>query len=263
VLEQEPASHTELFFGELPANTVAAVLSQMSISAASEILSMLSPARGAEFTTALPPGSAASLLRHIDPSLRSNLLAELNEDLRDQLHRLLTHPDGTVGAATDPEVLAIPDDLSVDDAQRLLRRRKATVHHQLYVVDRSRRLIGYLHVRDLVRASPKVAITSVMRPASVQVQASARLANSISHPAWRELDAIPVVDKGGVLLGILRHRQLRRLQSSQARGDLAETLFGLSELYWMGLSTLMLPIEKDAARNGSAHVPNAGGGHGN
>jgi len=114
----------------------------------------------------------------------------------------------------------------------------------LDVVDRGRRLIGYLHVRDLVRASPKVPITSVMRPASVQIQASARLANSISHPAWRELDAIPVVDKGRVLLGILRHRQLRRLQSSQARGDLAETLFGLSELYWMGLSTLMLPAKK-------------------
>jgi magnesium transporter len=261
VVEKRPASDVESFFTDLPASTVAVVLSHTSLAAAAEILSLLSPDHAAAVTSAMPPGSAASLLRRIAPSLQSKLLAGLDEDLRDQLNRLLTYPDGTVGAATDPEVLAIPDDLSAEDAQRLLRSRKATVHHQLYVVDRGRRLIGYLHVRDLVRASPKAAITSVMRPATIRVQASVRLASSISHPAWGRLDAIPVVDNGGVLLGILRHRELRRMQSSQASGDMAETLFSLSELYWMGLSTLVLPTTKVDWRRGPRLGSQSGESH--
>jgi magnesium transporter len=262
VFEKRPAADAQSFLTDLPPNVVAGVLSQTSLAASAEILSLLNPDHAAAVTSELPRGSAASLLRRIDPSLRSKLLAALSEDLRDQLNRLLTYPDGTVGAATDPEVLAIPDDLTVDEAQRLLRSRKATVHHQLYVVDRSRRLIGYLHVRDLVRASPKAAITSVMRPAAVQIQASARLASSISHPAWRELDAIPVVDNGGVLLGILRHRQLRRLQSSQASGELAETLFSLSELCWMGLSSMILPTAKVERLRGRRPGSESGESHG-
>jgi len=191
VVGQEPAADTQLLLGELPANIAAAVLSKMSLTAAAEALSLVCPGHAAAVTTELPPGNAALLLRRLDPELHSSLFAALSEDLRDQLNRLLEYPNGTVGAVTDPEVLVIPEDLYADAAQRLIRRRKATVHHQLYVVDGSRRLLGYLHVRDLVRASPKASIIDVMQPATVQVLVSSRLASIVSHPAWRDLDASP------------------------------------------------------------------------
>jgi hypothetical protein len=48
----------------------------------------------------------------------------------------------------------------------------------------------------------------------VRVPAFTPLAELMVHPAWRNLDAIPVVDGSGVLVGVLQHRVLRRLDST-------------------------------------------------
>jgi magnesium transporter len=251
LLEQSTASDIALFLGELPASTVATVMSQMSLAAGAENLALLDVDLAASVVDELPLASAASLLRRLDHTTRAHLLERLPEHRRDQLNRLLESGDGTVGSVTDPEVLAIPSDMTSEAAQRLLRRRTGVFHHQLYVVDSTWHLLGYLHVRDLVRAAPEAPITTVMRPASVRLRAGAGLANSMSHPAWRDMDAIPVVDNSGVLLGIVRHRQLRQLGAKSPALGITEALIGLSELYWVGLSTLLPFASRPEAVNGT------------
>ena len=263
LLDQQDTASAMPFLCGLPADTLATVLAQMSAGAAAEVSALLDPPHAAAAAVAMPVDSVSILLRRLDSERRTVVLASLNEDVRDQLIRILEYSEGTVGSLVDPEVLAIPDDLTVEAAQKLVRRRKAMFHHQLYVVDRSKRLLGYIHVRDLVRSPAKTAVTSVMRRPTVQLRASSSLASSLSHSAWHQMDAIPVVDNTGVLLGVLRHRQLRRLQTSRSGGGLTDTLFSLSELYWMVLSTLMLPVEQQGARSAPGSMNLNGAGHGN
>lgn len=236
LVEQSVSDEAAEFLGDLPPNVTASILSQMSLTAGAETLSLLDQERAAAVVSELTILSAAPLLQRLDPARRVELVAALPDGRRQQLERLLEYPEGTVGAATDPEVLAIPSDLTNEAAQRLLRRRTGMFHHQLYVVDRAGRLHGTLHLRDLVRAAPKEPVSTMMRPATMQLQASSKIANTLSHPAWHDMDAVPVVDKSGVLLGILRHRQLRRLAARPADSSLTGTLLGFSELYWLGLS---------------------------
>jgi magnesium transporter len=242
VLEQADARDAAPFIAGLPPIAASQVMSCMSLAAAAEYLSLLAMEAAVAVTTELPISVVASLLRRLDPKVRADLLAELPPERSSQIARMLEYADGTVGAALDPEVLAIPSDVTNEAARRLLRRRGGLFHHQLYVVDRSRRLLGYLHVRDLVRAVASEPVMKVMRPATMQLQATAKLATVMSHPAWRDMDAIPVVDRTGVLLGILRHRQLRGLGSQAGTPGVTSTLVGLSELYWIGLSSLLPSI---------------------
>ncbi len=239
LFEQSVSAEVAEFFGELSPGVVAGIVTQMSLAAGAENLSLLAPEHAAKVAEELTPTSAAALLRRLDPARRAELIAALPEERREQLKLLMEYPEGTVGAATDPEVLAIPTDLTSEAAQRLLRRRRGLFHHQLYVVDRAGRLHGYLHVRDLVRAAPEDPVASAMRPATMQLQASAKIASAASHPAWRDMDAVPVVDKAGSLLGILRHRALRRLGGQSADAGLTETVLRFSELYWIGLSMFL------------------------
>jgi magnesium transporter len=238
VLEQANAQEAAPFLSGLPLEVASQVMSSMSLAAGAENLSLFAMEQAVAAVTELPTSIVASLLRRIDPKLRADLLAELPQERRNQIARLLEHAGGTVGAAVDPEVMAIPSDVTNETARRLLRRRGGLFHHQLYIVDRSRRLLGFVHVRDLVRAAPNQPVSSIMRPATVQLRAATKLASAVSHPAWADMDAIPVVDRTGVLLGILRHRQLRRLGSRPKDSGIASTLLGLSELYWIGLSSL-------------------------
>ncbi len=261
VLEQAPSAEVAVLLRKLSPEVCAGVVSQMSLAAAAETLSSLDSEYAATICGELSPGIGALLLRRIDSSQRMGIMARLPEDRRQELDRLLEYPDGTVGAATDPEVLAIPSDLTCEAAQRLLRRRRGTFHHQLYVVDRTRRLLGHVHVRDLLRASPKLPVTTLMQPAAVQLQAGARMTTVVSNPAWRLMDAAPVVDKAGVLLGILRHRQLRRLGEAPAGVGITGTLVGLSELYWIGLSRFLPAIPERTQSDPAAPERTDGGRH--
>ncbi|UCG87796.1 MAG: magnesium transporter [Gemmatimonadota bacterium] len=262
MLEQSQAADAAPFLAELPVYVAARVMSHMSLAAGAENLPLLGVHRAAPVAAELPVGSAASLLRRLDPPLQSDLLTALPEDLADQITRLLNYANGTVGAAVDPAVLAIPSDVTCETARRLLRSRGGLFHHQLYIVDRKRRLLGLVHVRDLVRAASTAPVSRVMQPATVRLQAAARIASTLSHPAWRDMDAIPVVDKTGVLLGILRHRQLRRLGEPPAESSLAGALLGLSELYWIGLSSLLPLVPTSGPNEHSAAIPKSGGGRG-
>ncbi|UCD24010.1 MAG: magnesium transporter [Gemmatimonadota bacterium] len=241
VVEQSKAADAAPFLAELPAEVAASVIGDMSLASGAESLSLLTIEQAVSAAGNMPVGSAASLLRRIEPALRAKILAALPRERSDQITRLLEYASGTVGAAVDPEVMAIPSDVTNETARRLLRRRGGLFHHQLYIVDRSRRLLGFIHVRDLFRAAPNDPVMNTMRPATVQLHASTKLASAVSHRAWADMDAIPVVDNTGVLLGILRHRQLRRLESRLKDSGVASTLLGLSELYWIGLSSLFPP----------------------
>lgn len=249
LLEQSVSAESAEFLAELPPNVTAGIMNQMSLAAGAENLSLLENEHAAAVVTELAVVSAASLLRKLDPARRTELLAALPEGRRVQLERLLEHPEGTVGAGTDPEVLAIPSDLTNEAAQRLLRHRKGTFHHQLYVVDRAGRLKGYVHMRDLMSAVPKDPVSSVMLPATIQFQAGTKIASTVSHPAWHDMDAVPVVDRSGVLVGILRHRHLRGLAARPADSRLTGTLLGFSELYWLGLSMFLPFVQGTGSRD--------------
>jgi magnesium transporter len=234
----------------------------MSLAAGVEVLSSLGLDQAVALAGELPLGSAVSLLRRLDSIRRADIVKALPENRKHQIRRQLECAENTVGAAADPEVFAIPDDLTCGEALRLLRRQMGKLHHQLYVVDRGGRLLGCVHMRDLLRAAPKEAVTSAMRAATVRFQADARLASSIHHPGWRDLDAIPVIDDTGVLVGILRHRQLRQLRVRQPASGISSTLIGFSELFWIGLSALLPTAQGHQTADNNARRRHAGGKHG-
>ena len=77
-----------------------------------------------------------------------------------------------------------------------------------------------------------------MRRELVRLDAFTDLATVAMHPAWRNLDALPVVDRVGRLIGAIRHRTVRQLQLDNGP-PVVETIMHLSEMYWVGLSGIL------------------------
>ena len=78
-----------------------------------------------------------------------------------------------------------------------------------------------------------------MRGRTDAVYGHAGLEACVRHPAWRRLCALPVVDRDGVLLGLLHYETLRRMESQLGRGPVVggvvTTGTALAELYATGL----------------------------
>ncbi len=247
----------------------ALVLEQMSFADAAALLAELDPAQGARLVArlsaalavdclrsmpdrlvagvldALPIDLGARVLMRASAETRESWLAGLSPERAAFLRRKLRYPPGTAGALVDPLVLALPEDLSVAEAQKQLRRSAERAYYYLYVVDRDQKLVGALDIRELMLAETKTTLGAVMHRDIQSVSAHADLAGVMAHPGWRDLDALPVVDAGGVFFGIIRHRMMRQIggpAGDQEGQPMVRTLVSLGELYWTGLSAFLAGV---------------------
>jgi magnesium transporter len=251
LLERATPADTAGVLASVPADEAAEVFRSLGPTAAHECAAVLESENLVSLIEALPMDVAAGVLRRIDAGRRDALLAALDEDLRERLVGALTLPDNSAGALADPLVLALPHDITVGEAQKALRIARPTTP-DAYVVSRDRVLVGVLAIQDLMAARPKESLRSVMLPDPIRLEASADLATVAVHPAWREFDALPVVDAAGRLIGGLQHRAVRRLNPDRS-GPMFATLVGLSELYWAGLTGIIASL---APANGPAEGGN-------
>jgi predicted transcriptional regulator len=111
----------------------------------------------------------------------------------------------------------------------------------VYVVDDAQRLVGVMHRRQLTTSDRRARVGNIMSRQLVRLPSAAPHSAVRSHPAWDEFDMLPVVGGDGVLVGVMRHRSLRRSGrsrhvGSEGRAALAAFL-DLGEVYWGGLAT--------------------------
>jgi len=245
VLEQLSFADAAALLAELDAEQGARVVARLSAALAVDCLRSLPDRLVAAVLAELPIDLGARILMRAGGETRESWLAGLTPERAEFLRRKLRYPPGTAGALVDPLVLALPEDLSVGEAQKQLRRSAERAYYYLYVVDRDQRLVGALDIRELMLAEAKDTLGAVMHRDVERVSAHADLAGVMAHPAWRDLDALPVVDAGGVFFGIIRHRMLRQITGpagDQEGQPVVRTLVSLGELYWNGMSAFLAGV---------------------
>ena len=251
-LKEHPDEAARLLERMDPADA-AAVIATLATPVAADVMHRLAPSSAAGCAAALDDGTlaaiidgmplepAAAVVRGLERPRRDNVLDQIAEERREQLRALLSLPENSAGAIADPLALAVPDDLTVGEAQQQLRGSDHHLFYYIYVVRRDRTLVGALAMPELMAARPKEMLSAVMRRDLVRVDAHLDLAALAVHPAWRDLDALPVVDSAGRLIGAIRHKTIRRASGHNPR-PMMTTIVGLSELYWVGLSGMLASL---------------------
>jgi len=243
-LEHHPDESARLLESLAP-DSAAALLSLSAPGLAADVLRRVVPSfgvaclaqlpreRAPSVIEALPLAAAAGLLRRSDEQTRLTLLADLTEPTRAALARLLAYPEDSAGGRMDPRVFTLPEDILVAEAAVRLRAHPEYAMYYLYVVDREQRLTGVLNYRDLLLANDDATLKSVMRSQVVRLRATASGQALLAEPAWRVYLALPVVDEGGVLIGVVRFESLREVEWGR-RGQ-ASRLAGM----WRGVSEML------------------------
>jgi magnesium transporter len=220
-LERLPARDVGLLLGKMSAEVSGGILQRMPPPLVGMVLSELGLEKASELLERLPMEMAALSLRGLDPSLREQILAAQPSRRSRALVSLLRFPDGTAGSLMDPEVLALPQDLSAREALARVREAAANARYNVYVVDRDQTLVGVANLHELLMARPGAPLTSLMQTRVHRLLARADQHAIVAAPGWREVHALPVVDERGVYLGAIRYRTLRLLEE-QLRGRSSE-----------------------------------------
>ena len=240
LLDRTAPPEAAALLAEVPAKVAAGVLRTMAPASVTACGALLPVERLAAIVGELPLDEAAGLMHRLDGERREAVLARLPVTSEAPLRRVLAYGPHTAGALADPLVFALPEDLTVAEAQRQLRGTGEHLFYYFYVVSRTGMLVGVLDLRELMAARPKDTLAAVMHRDPVRLEAGTTFVTLAAHPAWQELDTLPVVDAGGRLVGAIPHIAVRRLEAElglRARNEsVVATLVGLSELYWAGLA---------------------------
>ncbi|MBB1243432.1 magnesium transporter [Streptomyces durbertensis] len=170
-----------------------------------EILNGLRDHTFAEIVEGMDPDDRARMLREAPAKVAKRVLAGLSAHERRMTAALLGYPEGSVGRYMTPEVVALPQDLTVEQALRTVRAKGAHAEtvYTLPVVDHGRRLTGIVELRELVLSPPETMVSELV----VTEPTYAYATDTAEHAArlMRETNDLnlPVVDSENRLVGLL------------------------------------------------------------
>ncbi|MGD8451803.1 MAG: magnesium transporter [Phycisphaerae bacterium] len=204
-IEAMPAAEGAELLAALPPEAAADALEHMDEEDAELYVAELAPALAASAVQEMALDDAADLLAELPADRRREILAGLDAEDRAQLEALMAYPPESAGGIMSPEVTALAEDLTVADAVSALRRL-ADESEQVfytYVVDRDKRLVGVLSLRDLLLARSTQHLREIMITHLVSVPAEMDREEVAAVFTKYGYVALPVVDAGGRLLGIV------------------------------------------------------------
>lgn len=240
-LDRLPAAEAAAVLEESPAQSAAAVLARMTPHTATDVLEQLGLEAAVAQLEELDQDIAARLARRLAVERRNAVFDGLPSRGRRTLETLLAFPENTAGALMDPEVLALAEDMTAAEALGRIHEVPDQARYNLYIVDREQILVGVINLRELMLAPPDKELGAFMTRNPARLDAKADRPAVISHPGWKRVHSIPVVDERGGYLGAVRYRTLRQLEEEllgAAEGD-ANTAEALGDVFAAGASGLL------------------------
>jgi len=243
VLERLPTAQATAFFASLPARALAPAFGAMLPICAGGVLVALSDEQTVALLSALGTQPALSVLRHVPEARRTQLLADLPTVTAVASRLLLGYPDDSVGAWTDPEVVALPADAAVEDALVRVRAMPGARVEEIYTVGMGERLLGAVELATLLRTPAHTALETVARKPQAVLPAASPLAGAATHRGWQHAAGLPVVEANERLIGVLRRatlmRALARNRSLAAQSETLDVLGVIADGYWQAIAGLI------------------------
>lgn len=211
ILEHQAAEDVANLFQDIPHRIGARVLERMLPQYTARLCKLMPADHCAAMLAMMNYSIVAAILRFSSTDHRKQLLNLLPEKIRIACLLILNYPEDTVGAWMICQAASVPDDISVEQAlNTLLAQDDLVLIETIFVVDRDRVLLGELSYAALLRAPPETAITSLLALKIPVILARMKLESAITLEIWEHRDAVPIVNRQGHFVGVLRHVDLRR-----------------------------------------------------
>lgn len=244
-----PGDEAAVFLEGLEPEIATSIVADFRPEEAASVLECVSTGRASEILTMLNLNDGVAILRHLPHDACDRILLGLPASLASRARSALAFPAGTAGALADAAVSTFDAETTAGEA---LSRGIDPRLPYLYIVDREHRPVGVLHVRDLLQADQTTPLRSIMKAPVHTITSSAPLNTIHRHGAWSTLDALPVVDGRGALVGVIRHKALRAAGPPVMAGgptSAVKTLLDLGEVYWSGLYSAIEALAEDGSEN--------------
>lgn len=233
VTELHPASVAEFAEG-LNDEEVWQVLAHANVTRQAEVFSFFPTDKQVAMAEGVGRERMSRLLEAMSHDDRVDLLKRLPEELvdsllplvakadREDIRKLLSYPEHSVGSVMTTDYATLSPELSVQEAISRLRQQasqKETIYY-VYVVDEERHLIGFVSLRDLILARPSATVRDILKSDDlVSVRVDQDREDVARKMAKYDFLAIPVVDEQNRIVGIVTYDDVLDVMEQEATED--------------------------------------------
>ena len=204
LLEELNSKQATFLIKSLESEITSEALMELDEDDREKILNRLSPVEIAKEIEEMDTDDAADVVAELDDHIQKKVIEKIeDEEHASDIVELLTYEEDTAGALMAKELVKVKETWTVAGCVREMRRQAENVTrvHSIYVTDKDDKLKGRLSLKDLLTASAKTHISDVYIPKVDYVSVHAKDEEVAKIMQKYDLEAIPVVDQEGVLVG--------------------------------------------------------------
>lgn len=204
VLDELEFDEATYIFKVLDSEKTAEILLELEDDLRENILSRLSPKEIAEELDELETNDAADIIAELSQDIKAEVISELQDvEHAKDIVELLRYDEDTAGGIMHKELVKVNENWNVLTCVKEMRIQAENISrvHSIYVVDDDGRLKGRLSLKDLLTTSTRTAISDVYIRKLNFVNVDTEDVEVARIMQKYDLEAIPVVDELGRLVG--------------------------------------------------------------
>lgn len=203
---------------DIPAT--ADLLEELEDQDALDAIGDFSPEKLGDVLDEMQPDEAADLLGDLSPEQVTQALAHMED--ADDVIPLLGYPDETAGGLMTTSFIALRRHTTAEQAIEFMRQveLETEVPYYLFVVDREKRLIGVIGLREIIVAQPSTTMETIMDREVVFVTVTTDQEEVARVISRYDLAAVPVVDESGRLIGVITHDDIVDVLEDETTEDI-------------------------------------------
>jgi magnesium transporter len=204
VLDELDFDEATYIFKVLDSEKTAEILLELEDDLRENILGRLSPKEIAEELDELETNDAADIIGELSKEKKAEVISELQDvEHAKDIVELLRYAEDTAGGIMHKELVKVNENWNVLTCVKEMRIQAENISrvHSIYVVDDEDRLKGRLSLKDLLTTSTRTAISDVYIRKLNSVNVDTEDVEVARIMQKYDLEAIPVVDELGRLVG--------------------------------------------------------------
>ncbi len=197
--------HQILVYRSLPRQRAADVFAYLEPEWQDSLLTALTDTDTRTLLADLSPDDRTAMLEELPATVTRRLLQLLSPEDLAESRQLLGYPEESVGRIMTPDYIRLREEWTVEVALAHVRKfgRDSEIFNILYVTDSNGKLIDIVRMRRLIMAEPGTVVRDMLNFNCVSISAFADREVAVEMIQRYDVNALPVVDSEGVIVGIV------------------------------------------------------------
>lgn len=220
-----------IVFRVLPHDQAADVFEYLDVEAQQKLLRAMAHEQVVGILNEMSPDDRTALLEELPSAAARQLIKLLTPEERSIARALLGYPEGSVGRLMTPDLIAVDAGWSVKEVLDYMREngQDSETLNVIYVVDDRGKLLDDIRMREFLLKPLTAKVSDLMDHNYVTLSVTDSQEDAVNIFRKYDRTALPVVDSGGVLVGLVTIDDMLDVAEKEATEDI-QKLGGMEAL---------------------------------